>query len=201
MDTQQKIATLEEKLNDFDLQTRTGALQELLALAQQGNVQLSPFADVANMHAHTFFSFNGYGYSPTALAWLARKNGYKLIGMIDFDVLDAVDEFLAACDAVGVRGSTGIETRVYFPQFASRETNSPGEPGVTYHIGLGFAGGTPPVEVAPILTDMLQRAKERNLGMIKRVNAYLDPVQVDYERDVLPLTPAANATERHMLTA
>ena len=34
-----------------------------------------------------------------------------------------------------------------------------------------------------------------------RVNAYLDPVTIDYERDVLPLTPAGNATERHMLVA
>lgn len=196
-----KITTLETQLNDFNLATRTEALHELLHLAERGQVEIAEPRDVANMHAHTFFSFNGYGYSPTALAWLARKNGYKLMGMIDFDVLDAVDEFLAACDAAGVRGSTGIETRVYFPQFASRETNSPGEPGVTYHIGLGFASSEPAAEVAPILADMRQRAVERNRGMIKRINAYLAPVQVDYERDVLPLTPAGNATERHMLTA
>ncbi len=36
---------------------------------------------------------------------------------------------------------------------------------------------------------------------MRRVNAYLDPVTVDYERDVLPLTPAGNATERHMVLA
>ena len=33
------------------------------------------------------------------------------------------------------------------------------------------------------------------------MNAYLEPVAIDYERDVLPLTPAGNATERHMLLA
>jgi hypothetical protein len=37
--------------------------------------------------------------------------------------------------------------------------------------------------------------------MIERINAYLAPITVDYQRDVLPLTPAGNATERHILTA
>ena len=195
------VSKLETRLNDFSADTRTSALQELMALAQQDSIRLPEPRDIANMHCHTFYSFNGYGYSPSALAWLARKNGYKLMGIIDFDVLDAVDEFLAACDIVGVRGSTGLETRVNFPQFANRETNSPGEPGVTYHIGLGFANGTPPPGVAPILADMRQRAEERNRGMIARINAYLNPVAVNYDEDVLPLTPAGNATERHMLTA
>jgi hypothetical protein len=52
------------------------------------------------------------------------------MGIVDFDVLDGVDEFLDACELVGVRGSAGIETRVFLPEFATREINSPGEPGV-----------------------------------------------------------------------
>src|SRR5690606_368525 len=42
---------------------------------------------------------------------------------------------------------------------------------------------------------------ERNRGLIERVNAYLDPVTIDYAADVLPLTPAGNATERHIVVA
>ena len=110
--------------------------------------------EVANMHCHTFYSFNAYGYSPTGLAWLAKSQGWPLMGLIDFDVLDGVDEFLSACDAAGVRGSCGIETRVFFPEFSTRETNSPGEPGIMYHIGLGFASSTPDPAVAPILANM-----------------------------------------------
>ncbi len=197
----QKITALEAQLNDFSLDTRTAALQELIALVEQGTIEFPPPDDIANMHCHTFFSFNGYGHSPTSLAWLGRRRGFKLMGIVDFDVLDAVDEFLAACDVVGLRGSAGIETRVHFPEFATRETNSPGEPGVTYHIGIGFTGSTPPEPVQPILADMRQRAEQRNRGMVGRVNAYLNPVTVDYDRDVLPLTPNGNATERHMLAA
>ncbi len=197
----QTVETLEKQLNDFSLETRIAALQSLLRLAQQGQIELPPAQNVANMHCHTFFSFNGYGHSPTSLAWLARKKGFKLIGIVDFDVLDAVDEFLSACDMVGVRASTGIETRVYVPQFASREINSPGEPGVAYHMGIGFTSRAVPQDVAPILESMRQRAAERNQGVLERVNAHLEPLTIDYKNDVLPLTPKGNATERHMLAA
>jgi hypothetical protein len=196
-----KIETLEENLNDFDLNVRTEALQALAALVEQGQLELPPPTDVANMHCHTFFSFNGYGHSPTSLAWLAKRRGFKLMGIVDFDVLDAVDEFLAACELVGLRGSAGIETRVYVPEFSTREINSPGEPGISYHMGIGFTSGHVPGEVSSILADMRRRAAERNRGMLERVNAHLSPLTIDYEADVLPLTPKGNATERHMLAA
>jgi hypothetical protein len=120
---------------------------------------------------------------------------------VDFDVLDAVDEFLDACDRVGLRGSAGLETRISLPEFSTRELTSPGEPGVTYHMGIGFTTSRAPAPADIILSDLSERASQRNRGMIERLNAYLDPVSVDYERDVLPLTPGGNATERHMLVA
>jgi hypothetical protein len=153
------------------------------------------------MHCHTFFSFNAYGHSPSSLAWLARKNGYRLLGIVDFDVLDAVDEFLDACELLKLRGSAGIETRVYLPQFSSCEINSPGEPGVAYHMGVGFTTGKVTEPIAPILDDLRQRARNRNLQVMQRVNSYLEPVGIDYEEDVLPLTPAGCATERHLVVA
>jgi hypothetical protein len=201
MDLAQKIETLEAQLNDFSLGTRSEALHELLTLVERGDIELPQSQEVANMHCHTFFSFNGYGHSPTSLAWLGRRRGFRLMGIVDFDVLDAVDEFLAACDRVGLRGSAGIETRVFIPEFASRVINSPGEPGVYYHMGIGFTTSQVPEAVAPILADLRRRAEERNRAMLVRVNAHLAPVTLDYERDVLPLTPNGNATERHMLAA
>jgi hypothetical protein len=195
------ITNLESRLNDFDPRIRANALVELNVLAQQGAVELEPARDVANMHAHTFFSFNAYGYSPTALAWLAKRRGYKLMGTVDFDVLDAVDEFLNACDLVGVRGSTAMEIRLFIPEFATREINSPGEPGVYYHMGIGFTSSRAPKAVAPLLADLRERAARRNQLVIARLNAHLDPVTIEYERDVLPLTPGSYATERHIIVA
>ena len=95
----------------------------------------------------------------------------------------------------------GMETRVYIPEFATREINSPGEPGIFYLMGIGFASSQAPAEAAAILADMRQRAEERNRAMVDKLNAYLAPVSIDYDRDVLPLTPPGNATERHMLVA
>jgi hypothetical protein len=196
-----EIEQLEQQLNDFEPQVRAQALDQLVARAEKGQVQLPPRGEAVNMHCHTFFSFNGYGYSPTALAWLGRRRGLQAMGIVDFDVLDGVTEFLAACDQVGLRGSAGMETRVYVPQFATREINSPGEPGIFYHMGIGFTASQAPQEVQDILSSMRQRAEARNRGLIERVNAYLSPVEVDYEADVLPLTPSGNATERHITAA
>jgi hypothetical protein len=196
-----RIADLETDLNHFDARVRARALAELVALAERGDVPFEPERNVANMHCHTFFSFNAYGYSPTGLAWLARRRGFRLMGIVDFDVLDGVDEFLAACDVVGVRGSAGLETRIYIPEFATREINSPGEPGIFYHMGIGFTSSRTPEEAAPILAAMRERAARRNRSIVRRVNEHLAPVQIDYERDVLPLTPGGNPTERHIVAA
>jgi len=195
------IVDLEEQLNAYSLDARLEALSKLVAMARQGAIPLETTANVANMHCHTSFSFNAYGHSPASLAWLAKRRGFKLIGIVDFDVLDGVDEFLTACDMVEVRGSAGIETRVFIPEFAAREINSPGEPGVYYHMGIGFTSSQAPAAAAEVLKSMRQRARRRNREMITRVNAHLAPVTIDYEQDVLPLTPAGNPTERHILVA
>ena len=196
-----QINKLEAALNDFDPAVRARALEELVALAQEGEVELAPAGDVANMHCHTFYSFNAYGHSPTSLAWLGKRRGFGLTGIVDFDVLDGVSEFLDACELVGMRGSAGIESRVFVPEYASQEINSPGEPGVCYHMGIGFTSGQAPETVSAILADLGQRAAQRNRAITELVNEYLSPVMVGYERDVLPLSPGGSPTERHMVVA
>jgi hypothetical protein len=52
-----------------------------------------------------------------------------------------------------------------------------------------------------ILPALKATAQVRNRGVADRVNAYLYPVTLDYECDVLSLTPAGNATERHLCIA
>jgi len=196
-----RISMLEDHLKDFDPDVRQEALTKLSAAAESGDVAVLPERNVVNMHCHSFFSYNAYGYSPSSLAWLAKRRGFKACGIVDFDVLDGVDEFLGACDQLGVRGSAGIETRVFVPGFSSREINSPGEPGVVYHMGIGFGSGEIPAEVADIALDLRRRAQRRNEGIVARVNSYLSPVEIDYENDVLPLAPGGTPTERHVVFA
>jgi hypothetical protein len=68
-------------------------------------------------------------------------------------------------------------------------------------MGIGFCSNAAPEAEASILADMSRRAEQRNREMADRINAYLSPVRVNYDLDVLPLTPAGYATERHMLVA
>ena len=154
-----------------------------------------------NLHAHTFFSYNAYGYSPSRFAWLARKAGLALGGIVDFDVLDGLEEFQAARRLLDLPGCTGMETRVFVPEFAQWVINSPGEPGVAYTMGIGFPRRQIPAEAEKFMAGLRRTAEARNRELLARVNAFMAPVVVDYEKNLLPLTPAGNATERHICLA
>jgi len=192
---------LERRLDSFDSAERSRALKKLWKKAQKGEIPLAPATDFVNLHCHTFFSYNTYGYSPTRLAWLAKKSGLAAAGIVDFDVLDGVDEFFSAARLVGLKACAGMESRVFVPEFADRVINSPGEPGVAYHLGVGFPKGTLSPALKKFQMDLFETAQQRNRNLIGRVNRYLVPVEVDYEKDVKPLSPAGNVTERHICVA
>ncbi|MDE3068449.1 MAG: hypothetical protein KGJ60_13010 [Verrucomicrobiota bacterium] len=191
------IETFERQLDSFDAGQRRQALSALWRLVDQGQITLPvPGADV-NLHAHTFFSYNAYGYSPSKFAWFARKRGLAAAGIVDFDVLDGLEEFWEAGKLIGLKRCVSLETRVFVPEFSTRVINSPGEPGVAYHMGAGF----PREARHPLLAQMRRTAESRNRELVRRVNEFLKPVGLDYDRDVLPLTPNGNATERHICEA
>jgi len=188
---------LEQQLDSFDAAQRKDALAQLWNLASTGKIALAEPGGDVNLHSHTFFSYNAYGYSPSKFAWLARKRGLAAAGIVDFDVLDALEEFWAAGKLIGLKRCASLESRVFVPEFATRVINSPGEPGIAYHMGVGF-----PREIQhPLLSQMRRTAEARNRELIRRVNDFLKPVGLDYDKDVLSLTPNGNATERHICEA
>ena len=191
------IKQLEQQLDSFDDAQRKDALAGLWDLAQAGKIPLAEPGSDVNLHAHTFFSYNAYGYSPSKFAWLARRRGLAAAGIVDFDVLDALEEFWAAGRLLGLKRCASLESRVFVPEFATRVINSPGEPGIAYHMGIGF-----PREVQhPLLLQMRRTAEARNRELVCRVNDFLKPIGLDYDREVVPLTPKGNATERHICEA
>jgi len=197
----QRIAELERQLDDFDCLTRTEALDALCNMVVSGDIQLPEPVSAVNLHFHTFYSYNACGYSPSKIAWLARKAGLAVAGIVDFDVLDGLEEFLEAGRLLGLKVCVGLETRVYVPEFADRVISSPGEPGISYHMGIGFPRGQYDGDVGRFLAELKATAQKRNRALVARVNKYLSPVELDYERDVLPLTPSGNPTERHITLA
>jgi hypothetical protein len=48
---------------------------------------------------------------------------------------------------------------------------------------------------------MRSAAAQRTRDLLARVNAFLRPVELDFEKEVAPLTPNGNATERHLCEA
>jgi len=193
---------LVEALNQPDRAGRLRALAELKALADAGAIRTEPPRPWVNMHCHSFHSYNAHGFSPSRIAWEAYQRGLAAAGVVDFDVLDGLDETLAAGDALRSKLTVGIETRVYIQHFAREEINSPNEPGISYFMGQGFVQ-TPPAGSPAART--LQRLKDcsvvRNRAVMENVNRFLGDVAVDYTRDVLPLTASGNATELHLLLA
>lgn len=192
-------AILERRLNAFEAAVRRDALAALESLHGR---QLPPAGDNVNMHCHSFFSYQAQGWSPSRIAWEARKSGWYAAALCDFDVLDGMEEFHAAGQALGLRTAVHVETRAFVPELANVDINSPGEPGVTYIMGGAFPElPTPDSIPGKALARFRQAARSRNAALIARINPKLDSVGIDYERDVLPLTPAGAPTERHIVTA
>lgn len=196
MDTR-TVENLEKKLNSFQLNERFEALAKLqssvsVVKKEQQNV---------NLHLHSFFSYNAEFWSPARIAWEAKKRGLYAAGIVDFDVLTGLQEFLEAGEMLKLRTNVGIETRAFLNEFADREIDSPGEPGVSYIAGTGFF--KLPEEGSPQAKELKkygQKAAERNNALIERINRHVPEIALKPE-DVTVLTPAGNATERHIMMA
>ena len=195
------IKKLEEQLDSFDLSQRRDALCQLWSKVTAGEIELALCGDWVNLHCHTFFSYNAYGYSPSKFAWLAKKAGLAVAGIVDFDVLDGLEEFYWACQQIDLKAIVGIESRVYVSEFADKVISSPGEPGVSYHMGVGFVDANITGSAGDFKASLGKTSEQRNRALIAKVNEYLQPVELDYERDVVCLTPGGNATERHICLA
>ncbi len=198
MNTASANSAGEKELDSFDADCRCQALAQLAAHAGAP----SPVNARVNMHIHSFFSFNTHGYSPAHIAWQARQAGLYAAGLCDFDVLDGLEEFLQAGLTLGLRAAVNLETRAYLKAYANVDINSPGEPGVTYIMGAGFprlpAADTP---ASLMLNRLRQQADKRNRDLAQRINARLPELALDYEQNVVSLSPGGCPTERHLVRA
>ena len=131
------IAILEDRLSSFDSQERHEALAELARLSEAGEISLPEPKPEVNLHLHTFFSFNANGWSPSRIAWESRKYGLEVAGIVDFDVLDGMEEFLFAGTTLSQKAVVGLESRVIISELSDKVINSPNEPGVSYFIAAG----------------------------------------------------------------
>ncbi len=155
-----------------------------------------------NNHIHTTYSFSPY--SPTAAVYAARMEGLCTAGIIDHDSISGAEEFLEAAKLVDMPVTIGMEARISMDgtRLEGRRTNNPDQVGVSYMTIQGV-----PHNQINRLTEFFkpyQAARHiRNRKMIEKINELVG-VSLDYDRDVLPLSMAAEnggVTERHLMYA
>ena len=155
-----------------------------------------------NNHIHTTYSFSPY--SPTAAVYAARMEGLCTAGVIDHDSISGAEEFLEAAAIIDIPVTIGMEARISMDgtRLEGRRTNNPDQVGVSY-----MTIQSVPHDKIATLTEFFkpyQAARhERNRKMIVKINE-LCGVELDYDRDVLPLSEAKDnggVTERHLMYA
>ena len=156
-----------------------------------------------NNHIHTTYSFSPY--SPTAAVYAARMEGLCTAGIIDHDSISGAEEFLEAAKMINIPVTIGMECRVSMDgtRLEGRRTNNPDQVGVSY-----MTIQSVPHDKIATLTEFFrpyQAARhQRNRKMIAKINTLLPGIELDYDRDVLPLSEAADnggVTERHLMYA
>ncbi len=186
------------KLNAPTKQERLKNLKEVLK-----TTQFPPMVpQYINNHIHTTYSFSPY--SPTAAVYAARMEGLCTAGIIDHDSISGAEEFLEAAKIVDMPVTIGMEARISMggTRLEGRRTNNPDQVGVSYMT----IQGVPHNKIAT-LTEFFkpyQAARHaRNRKMIAKINELVG-VSLDYDKDVLPLSMAAEnggVTERHLMYA
>ena len=181
--------------------TKQERLENLAKILPQ--TQFPPMVDVyINNHIHTTYSFSPY--SPTAAVYAARMEGLCTAGIIDHDSISGAEEFLEAAKLIGMPVTIGMEARISMDgtRLEGRRTNNPDQEGVSY-----MTIQSVPHDKIQRLTEFFrpyrQARHERNRKMVAKINELLN-LDMDYERDVLPLSQAAEeggVTERHLMYA
>ncbi len=190
-----------EILNKLNAPTKEERLENLKKVLE--TTQFPPMVpQYINNHIHTTYSFSPY--SPTAAVYAARMEGLCTAGIIDHDSISGAREFLEAAKIVDIPVTIGMEARVSMEgtRLAGRRTNNPDQVGVSYMTIQGV-----PHDKIDTLTEFFkpyQAARHaRNRQMIERINTLVG-TDLDYDRDVLPLSQAAEnggVTERHLMYA
>lgn len=191
-------------LRSLNAGTKEERLQTLKRIVE--TTQFIPVdSRMVNNHIHTSYSFSPY--SPAAAVYAARAEGLATCGIVDHDSIGGAKEFIEAGKIVGIPTTIGIETRVSFAEttLKDRRTNNPDQMGSSYMV----LHAVPHVKIETVqayFAPLRERRNARNKKMVERINALYaeDGVNIDFERDVLPLSQYANGgsvTERHLMLA
>lgn len=196
---------MDRTLYDLNTDARAERLEAVNRLAREHALQDVPFGEEVNNHVHTRYSFSPY--SPSAVAYHARRAGLRVVGSVDHESIAGAAEMKRAGDLVGMGTTVGCEVRVDFSEtaFADRRLNNPDTVGNAYIVIHGVPAGSYEA-LARRLYPLNEARERRNRTQVERLNAIIagELGTLDYERDVRSRSWAhdgGSVTERHILFA
>ena len=188
-------------LNRLNAPTKAERLANLKTIAAQ--TQFPPTVpQYVNNHIHTTYSFSPY--SPTAAVYAARMEGLCTAGIIDHDSIAGAKEFLEAAAIIDMPVTVGMECRVSMEgtTMAGKRTNNPDQVGVSY-MTIQSVPHDKIDTLQAFFAPYREARNRRNRAMTERI-CKVAGVELDFERDVLPLSMYAeggSVTERHLMYA
>ena len=189
-------------LNKLNAPTKEERLANLAAILPE--TKFPPMvSQYINNHIHTTYSFSPY--SPTAAVYAARMEGLCTAGIIDHDSISGAREFLEAAKMVDMPVTIGMECRVSMDgtRLEGRRTNNPDQVGVSY-MTIQSVPHNRIDELTEFFRPYQAARHARNRKMTEKINALLPGIDLDYDKDVLPLSLAhenGGVTERHLMYA
>jgi len=193
---------IEEKLLSFNFEERKEALYDLKKTIKRGEIEKVSHKPYLNLHIHSFHSFNYKNWSPSRIVFEGWRYNLQYTGVVDFDTLVAIEETLLAGEILNMNVVCGFESRVFLPELKDKVINSPKEPGIYYLCGKGFKKKVEEnSKEGKFFLKLKEIAQNRNKKVIKKLNEFLKDVKIEFEKDLLPLTPSNNPTERHIVVA
>lgn len=199
------VETLIKKLNANTKEERLNALKELMALYNNGTLEMPKATESVNNHIHTTYSFSPY--SPTKAVFMAFKAGLKTAGIMDHDSIGGAEEFLEAGKIANMAVTVGFEARVKMDgsKYSDRRFNNPDQPYVAYVA----CHGVPHQNINKVnefTAPLRAKRNERNRKQVDKINELIakSGITLSFEDDVMPISmvnQGGSITERHILYA
>ncbi len=156
-----------------------------------------------NNHIHTIYSFSPY--SPSKAAYMAKLAGLSTCGIMDHDSISGAREFIEAGRILDIRTTIGFETRASFAgtPLEGKRINNPDQVTMAYMALHGIPHTQ--IDACNSYLEPYRACRlERDRLMTDILSGLLPEVSLDFDRDVLPISCAAeggSVTERHLLFA
>ena len=159
--------------------------------------------DDVNNHIHSRYSFSPY--TPSMCAFLARKAGLAIVGLIDHDSIAGAEEIRQASTLFQIPATVGFEIRagIRDSPLANQKINNPDSKGIIYCVVHGVPPGAEQ-QVHQFLEPIRNSRFQRNLHQIDSLNQILEDIDLEPldRREIIASSfwqDGGSITERHIL--